>query len=140
MAYDFSTICAIAKALGFPDVDDERVQALLCEGHKRRWRKAKYEERYIEIIQDALALSLTWKDYEEAAIVNLVQLRERAYEKLHSQKIAARNRVIEMLKREQYDAAEQHIGRIKELRETLSLISIDIINLKSAYPNADWNF
>jgi hypothetical protein len=43
MTYDFSTVCAIAKVLGFPEVDDGRIKALLSEGRRVRWRYDDYQ-------------------------------------------------------------------------------------------------
>lgn len=141
MAYDFSTICAIAKVLGFPEVSDDRVKALLTEGRCVRWRKADYEHLYIEMIEDCVAQHLTWIDCEEAAMVFWVKVQEHKYEKAKEQEVRARNRAIELLKRGQYDEAEKLITHIKEdMLWVAANIRIEIENAKSAYPNADWNF
>ncbi len=141
MAYDFSTICAIAKVLGFPEVSDDRIKALLTEGRCVRRRKADYEHLYIEMIEDCVAQHLTWEDCEEAAMVFWVKMQERKYEKAKEQEVRARNRAIELLKRGQYDEAEKLIIHIKEDMLWVSAnIRIEIENAKSAYPNADWNF
>lgn len=141
MGYSFSTVCAIAKALGFPEVSDERIKALLAEGRCVRWRKADYEHLYTEMIEDCVAQHLTWKDCEEAAMVFWVKAQERKYEKAKEQEVRARNRAIELLKRGQYDEAEKLIIHIKEdMLWVAANIRVEIENAKSAYPNADWNF
>ena len=141
MAYDFRTVCAIAKVLGFPKVNDGRVKALLSEGRRVRWKQADYEHLYVEMIEECVAQHLTWKDCEEAAMVFWVKVREQEYEKAKEQEIRARNRVIELLKRGQYDEAEKLIIHIKEDMLWVSAnILVEIENVKSAYPNADWAF
>lgn len=141
MGYSFSTVCAIAKALGFPEVSDERIKALLAEGRCVRWRKADYEHLYTEMIEDYVTQHLTWKDCEEAAMVFWVKTQERKYEKAKEQEVRARNRVIDLLNRGKYDEAEKLIIHIKEdMLWVAANIRIEIENAKSKYPNADWNF
>ena len=139
--YDFSTICAIAKVLGFPEVSDDRVKALLTEGRRVRLRKRDYERLYMEMVEDCVAQRLVWEDCEEAAVVFWVKTQERKYEKAKEQEVRARNRAIELLNRGQYDEAEKLIMHIKENMLWVSAnIRIEIENAKSKYPNADWNF
>lgn len=141
MAYDFSTICAIAKVLGFPNTNDERIKALLSEGRCVNWSKADYEHLYTKMIEDCITQHLTWKDCEEAATVFWVKIKKKHYEKAKEREIRVRNRVIEMLQREQYDEAEKLIKHIKENMLWISAdIRVEIEKFQSAYPNVDWNF
>lgn len=141
MVYSFGTICAIAKVLGFPEVSDDRIKALLTEGRCVRWRKSDYERCYTEIIECCVAQHFTWEDYKESAIVCWVKVQERKYEKAKEQEVRARNRAIELLRRGQYDEAEKLIMHIKENMLWISAnIRAEIEIAKSAYPNADWNF
>ena len=141
MNYNFSTICAIAKVLGFPEVGDDRIKALLAEGRRVRWREAKYERLYMEMVEDCIAQHLTWEDCKEAAMVFWVKIQEQKYEDAKEKEVRARNRVIELLKRGQYDEAEKLIIHIKEdMLWVAANIRVEIENTKSKYPNADWNF
>lgn len=141
MGYNFGTVCAIAKALGFPEVSDDRVKALLTEGRFVRWRKADYKRVYMETIEDCVAQHLTWEDCEEAAMICWVKMQERKYKKAKEQEVRARNRVIDLLNSGQYDEAEKLIVHIKEdMLWVAANIRVEIENAKSKYPNADWNF
>lgn len=138
--YDFSTICAIAKVLGFPEVSDDRVKALLTEGRRVRLRKRDYERLYMEMVEDCVAQRLVWEDCEEAAVVFWVKTQERKYEKAKEQEVRSRNRAIELLMRCRYDEAEELIKRIKDMSLVSADIRAEIENAKSKYPNADWHF
>lgn len=140
MTYDFSTICAIAKVLGFPEVNDGRIKALLSEGRRVRWRYDDYHRLYVELIEDCLAQHLTWADCEEAAMVFFVRLREDALRREIIRKDRARNRVIRLLASDRFDEAEQQLIRAKEYAETAAMMRADIDAIKSRFPNADWGF
>lgn len=140
MAYDFSTICAIAKVLGFPEVNDGRIKALLSEGRRVRWRYDDYQRLYVELIEDCLAQHLTWADCEEAAMVFLVCQREDALRREIALKDRARNRAIRLLASDRFDEAEQQLIRAKEQAIATAMMRADIDAIKSRFPNVDWNF
>jgi predicted GIY-YIG superfamily endonuclease len=140
MTYDFGTICAIAKVLGFPEVDDGRIKALLSEGRRVRWRYDDYQRLYVELIEDCLAQHLTWTDCEEAAMVFLVRQREDALNREITLKDRARNRAIRLLASDRFDEAEHQVIRAKEHAETAAMMRADIDAIKSRFPNADWDF
>ena len=140
MSYNFGTICAIAKVLGFPEVDDGRIKALLSEGRRVRWRYDDYQRLYVELIEDCLAQHLTWTDCEEAAMVFLVRQREDALNREITLKDRARNRAIRLLASDRFDEAEQQVIRAKEHAETAAMMRADIDVTKSRFPNADWGF
>lgn len=140
MTYDFSTVCAIAKVLGFPEVNDGRIKALLSEGRRVRWRYDDYQKLYVELIEDCLSQHLTWSDCEEAAMVFLVRQREVEYNKTILFKDRARNRAIRLLSNDKFDEAEQQVIRAKEYANIAAMMRVDIDAIKSRFPNADWGF
>ena len=140
MTYDFSTICAIAKVLGFPEVDDGRIKALLSEGRRVRWRYDDYQRLYVELIEDCVAQHLTWSDCEETAMVCLVRQREAALDREITLKDRARNRAIRLLNSDRFDEARQRIICAEEHAGVAAMMCADIDAIKSRFPNADWNF
>ena len=140
MAYDSRTICALAKALGFPEVDDRRIKALLSEGRRVRWRYDDYQKLYVELIEDCLAQHLTWADCEEASMVYLVRQLEDAIEREITLKDRARNRAIRLLASDRFDEAKHRVVCAEEHAAAAAMMRAEIDAIKSRFPNVDWNF
>ena len=140
MNYDSRTICALAKSLGFPEVNDGRIKALLSEGRRVRWRYDDYQKLYVELIEDCLAQHLTWADCEEAAMVYWVRLREHDFDKMVEHEKRLTNRIAEMRNRGLYDDEERATRRLNNIVFVKASIRAEIDEVKAAFPNADWCF